>query len=80
VSGGFRERGNGGAMRMAALGLGLAAALVAAILVPHQILAAGRAAVPPQADVGAPRTAHQRRHRARDETDSRKRQVRSATD
>jgi hypothetical protein len=65
---------------MAALGLGLAAALVAAILVPHQILAAGRAAVPPQADVGAPRTVHPRRHRAHDEMDTRKRQLRSATD
>ena len=47
VSGGFRERGNGGAMRIAALGVAVAAGLIVAILVPQQILTASRAAAPP---------------------------------
>lgn len=76
VSGGFRERGNGGAMRIAALGVAVAAGLIVAILVPQQILTASRAAAPPRAGVGAPQTAHQRRYHAHDERGSRKRQLR----
>jgi hypothetical protein len=68
VSGGFRRRANGGVMRLAMLGMGLAAALVAATLIPHQILAASRANASTHAGVRPLGTAHQLRHRAHDGT------------